>query len=216
MAVLAALVWVPMAQTIPWGQPLSTWTPAALCPTNIGGIQAETWHYVDAMDAMNRAVGDGPWGRLAKTAVRMGAGLLQACCVWGILHVMPRKERWIITSYGARSLANYVFHPLSGMLMSYLGVYGSNFGGPAPWWGEPLVFLMVVPTSLFWMSPWVWKLAWPILDPPIHWVLKPCATPAAQAEEKRTARIDQDGLPTLLTNQARRSYDNVGKTERSD
>jgi len=27
--------------------------------------------------------------------------------------------------------------------------------------------------GVFWMSPWVWKVVWPICDPPIHWLLKP-------------------------------------------
>merc|ERR1719277_875647 len=189
LAVLAGLMWVPFVQSVPWGQPLSTWTPAAFSPEAAGGLHAETWHYVGQMDAMNPWVGDGFAGRLVKSLVRMGANLLQACCIWGVLHVAPRREWPVITSCGARSLANYVFHPLSGMLMSYLGVFGASKAGPTPWWGELAVFLLIIPTSLFWMSPWVWKVAHPILDPPIHWFLKPTGRPNGCGDQEKVSAI---------------------------
>merc|ERR1719291_183103 len=75
VAVLASLAWVPFIQSIPWGEPISSWTPAALSPGPVGGLHAETWHYVNQMGAMDASVGDGFSGRLIKTLVRMGANL---------------------------------------------------------------------------------------------------------------------------------------------
>jgi len=189
VAVLASLAWVPFIQSIPWGEPISSWTPAALSPGPVGGLHAETWHYVNQMGAMDASVGDGFSGRLIKTLVRMGANLLQAVCVCAVLHIVPRGEWPIITDYGTRSLANYVFHPLSGMLMSYCGFFGPVHSDQTPWWGELAVFISIVPTSLFWMSPWVWKIANPIFDPPIHWFLKPAAPGKDGASSPMAAKI---------------------------
>lgn len=164
LAVLLLFAWIPTVNNRPQDNPLF-------------GRNSQIWHYEGNLDDLNDVTGTGFGGCCLKTLVRLAVPLVHAFCIWGCLHVMPRREWRIITSFGSRSLANYIFHPLSGLLFSYLGLYGPNDGiwdmKRAPAWAEAAIVPLIVLTSLFWMSPWVWKLLWPILDPPIHWILKP-------------------------------------------
>mmetsp|Transcript_86919 Transcript_86919/g.210869 ORF Transcript_86919/g.210869 Transcript_86919/m.210869 type:complete len:490 (+) Transcript_86919:96-1565(+) len=163
LAVLLSFAWIPTASHRPQDNP-------------IFGRDSQIWHYEGNLGALDDVTGSGFGGHCLKTLVRLGVPAVHALCVWGCLHVMPRREWRIITSFGSRSLANYIFHPLSGMLFSYLGLYGpnrSNFDmDQAPAWAEAAIIPLIVLTSLFWMSPWVWKLVWPVVDPPLHWILQ--------------------------------------------
>jgi len=157
-----------------------------------GGANGEVWHYSGRLDKLNGVTGDGFGGRCLKFLVRLAAPLAQALGICATLHVAPRREWPVITSFGTRSLANYILHPLSGMLFSYLGCYGPWVGDwdvqQAPAWGELAIVLAIVPTSLLWMSPWVWRALWPLFDPPIHWLLRPAGGTggaAAQAGAKK-------------------------------
>lgn len=171
IAVVLAFVWLPAAQT---SLRAGEVTLRSIQPDTFDAFQGETWHWGGQMDSWNFIVGDGVGGRFLKTFIRMGVTLIQACSAWGVLHVMPRGEWPVMTSFGSRSLANYLFHPFSGLLFGYMGCYGQK-GHPetAPWWGDIVVVVMIVPTSLFWMSPLVWKVVRPIVDPPIHLLLRP-------------------------------------------
>merc|ERR1712217_543975 len=122
--------------------------------------------------------------------VRLLVPFAQIIAVWGILHVIPHGEVSIISSCGERSLANYIFHPVSGLVASWIGIYGSDGGDPFtkctsphgfPSWGPVVLALFIILQSLFWMSPWVWKAVWPICDPPIQWILQPAPKPVAPA-----------------------------------
>mmetsp|Transcript_57006 Transcript_57006/g.128619 ORF Transcript_57006/g.128619 Transcript_57006/m.128619 type:complete len:302 (+) Transcript_57006:43-948(+) len=159
----------------------------------------ELWHYEGRLDKLNSITGDDFRGRFLKFLIRLATPIVQSCCIWGFLHVMPRDETKIITSGGARSLAVYILHPLSGMLLSYMGCYGPNVASwelqGAPIWAEPVIFIVTILTSLFLMSPWVSRILWPMLDPPIHWFLKPSQAPADNSkivENTRQADSEPD------------------------
>jgi len=150
-------------------------------PLNLNG---EVWHFGNDLKGM--CYGDGYKCLSLRYATRLLVSAGQALAVWGFLHVVPHCETPIITSFGERSLVNYIFHPISGLVVSWIGVYGTAGGTPAnqcptthggphnyPSWGPPVLILFMVLQGVFLMSPWVWKVVWPICDPPIHWVLKP-------------------------------------------
>merc|ERR1712137_401966 len=152
-------------------------------PLNLNG---EIWHFANDLKGM--CYGDGYKCLALRYATRLLVSVGQALAVWGFLHVVPHCETRIITSFGERSLVNYIFHPISGLVVSWIGVYGTvgdtpanqcrtthGHGGPQhyPSWGPPALILFMVLQGVFLMSPWVWKVVWPICDPPIHWMLKP-------------------------------------------
>jgi len=172
------LVWLPAAQTaIARGD----FSPRGLCPQEVADTQHQMWEYLSDMDAVNGLVGDDFFGRVAKTLLRMFASLVQACCVWGLLQATPRRRLRIVTGCGHRSLVNYLFHPLSGVLISFLGAYGPpRADGTAPWWGELVAVLMTVVTSLLWMTPWAWKAVSLVVDPPLGWLLRPASPKGAE------------------------------------
>eukprot|EP00931_Biecheleriopsis_adriatica_P113341 TRINITY_DN8834_c0_g1_i1.p1 TRINITY_DN8834_c0_g1~~TRINITY_DN8834_c0_g1_i1.p1 ORF type:complete len:474 (-),score=54.00 TRINITY_DN8834_c0_g1_i1:422-1813(-) len=102
------------------------------------------------------------------------AYLFIVVAIAAVFHVAPQERIPVMTDLGERSLVNYIFHPLSGMLLSYTGAYGGNYqGSEPPAWGAPAIFIFAILQGMFWMSPWAWHIVWPICDPPIHWVLKP-------------------------------------------
>jgi len=154
-------------------------------PMNING---EIWHYAGALQDF--CYGDGYKCMSITYLVRLLVPGVQLIAVWGFLHVIPHGEVRIISSYGERSLANYIFHPVSGFVVSWVGVYGSNGGQPfakctgpygIPSWGPVVLGLFIILQSLFWMSPWVWKVVRPICDPPIQWILQPPRKPLESA-----------------------------------
>jgi len=146
-------------------------------PLNLNG---EIWHYGNALktwcDANSYACLGQRW--LARFVVQF----VEAATVWGFLQVVPHGNVRIITSFGERSIANYIFHPLTGFIASWMGIYGNDGGVPfatapdmddVPWWGPYVLMVLIIAQSLFWMSPWIWHVVWPICDPPIHWIVQP-------------------------------------------
>jgi len=146
-------------------------------------INGEIWHFLNGLKDM--CDGDGYNCLSLRFITRLLVFVGQALAVWGFLHVVPHSQIPVITSFGERSLVNYIFHPISALVVSWMGVYGtvgdtpSNqcpraHGGPHnyPSWGPPTLILFIWLQGVFLMSPWVWKVVWPICDPPIHWVLK--------------------------------------------
>merc|ERR1712066_890259 len=92
-------------------------------------------------------------GNLFMVLLRLVVPLAHMVGIWGFLHMVPRRRLPVITGCGERCLANYVFHLLGGMLISYAGVYGSSCDGKdAPFWAEPAIVVFSIASS-------PWKLA---------------------------------------------------------
>jgi len=121
----------------------------------------------------NLVGGEGWGGNLLMVLFRLLVPLAHVIGIWGFLHMMPRRKIWLITGCGERCLATYVFHLLGGMLISAMGVYGSSCDGQdAPFWAELAIVVFAVFSALFWSSRLMWKVLWPILDPPVHLFLR--------------------------------------------
>jgi len=146
------------------------------------------WRFDGHSSIVASLTGEGFFGNSLQMLVRLMAYIIIAAAVVAFLHVIPRRNVPVMTNFGERSLANYIFHPMSGMFLSYVGVYGANAQGAShPPWGPWLGLLLGVVTSVFWMSPWVWHVVWPICDPPIHYLLKPQTAETPKAiQTKRT------------------------------
>jgi len=153
-AALAAVAWIPVVFVLPGDFS--------------NGI---IWAYGTRLH--NIVGGEGWGGNFLMVLLRLAVPLAHAIGIWGFLHMMPRRKLWLVTACGERCLATYVFHIFGGMLISMVGVYGSSCDGKdAPFWAEPAILAFAVLSVLFWSSSFMWKVLWPILDPPVHLILR--------------------------------------------
>eukprot|EP00931_Biecheleriopsis_adriatica_P037411 TRINITY_DN2144_c0_g1_i3.p1 TRINITY_DN2144_c0_g1~~TRINITY_DN2144_c0_g1_i3.p1 ORF type:complete len:451 (-),score=40.27 TRINITY_DN2144_c0_g1_i3:82-1434(-) len=141
------------------------------------------WRFAGHSHTIVALTGSNMFGQVLQCGIRLLSYIIIACVICAFFHVVPREKVPLMTSLGGRSLANYIFHPLSGLLLSYIGIYGDGHSG-TPDWGRPVRIVLTILTSMFWMSPWVWKVVWPICDPPIHLILKP-QTNDVEARQKK-------------------------------
>jgi len=148
------------------------------------------WRFSGHSSTIASLTGTGALGNLLQCVIRLLSYLVIAASICSFMHIIPRGSIPVMTSFGERSLVNYIFHPLSGMLLSYVGVYGGNYeGATPPAWAPPVRILLTILTSVFWMSPWVWHVVWPICDPPIHLLLKPQTAGGTAAEQAKPTRL---------------------------
>merc|ERR1712232_791987 len=81
-------------------------------------MNGEIWRYTGTLETMNPWIGKDHSGEVMKFFVRLAVPCVQAACVWAFLHVVPWRKTRALTGCGRRSLACYIFHPLSGMVFS--------------------------------------------------------------------------------------------------
>jgi fucose 4-O-acetylase-like acetyltransferase len=128
-------------------------------------LNGEIWHFGNALKGLCDANSYSCMGQ--RSLIRFVVQFAEVAAVWGCLQIMPHGKVRIITSFGERSIANYIFHPLTGFIAALMGVYGSD-GGMAlakepmptdvPWWGPYVLIVLIIVQPLFWMSPWMWRV----------------------------------------------------------
>lgn len=145
------------------------WLPWAMLEAHAGqSMVAETWGWQGSMDTWNGVVGDDARGRALKTLLRMAATLAQAISAWGVFHLMPRKELTVITRAGRRSLADYIFHILGALPISFAANFGPLGSIAALWPGQLLTCFLAMAASVVWTSESAWKVLSLVVNPPVH------------------------------------------------
>jgi hypothetical protein len=99
----------------------------------------------------------------------------------GFLCLMPRQSGWLTTP-GHLSMYVYLLHPVllfnPWVLKTTFDALSAHYGREVTVWSpatDGSVFLLLIPASLLacaaLSTPWARMLLWPLVEPPIDWLL---------------------------------------------